>query len=85
MGGKGLNPEGLIDMNDRICGILACLALVALGGGACDGDGGGSVTVWSQTFARGDWNAGLSVKQTSDEGYIVVGRTCSYGVESTDV
>jgi len=31
--------------------------------------------VWSQTFDRGSWDAGYSVRQTADGGYIIVGET----------
>jgi len=40
---------------------------------------------WERTYGGGDWDIGFSVAQTSDGGYIVVGRTESFGAGLTDV
>lgn len=45
-----------------------------------DGD-----TLWTRTYGGMDWDWGYSVKQTSDDGYIVVGTTYSFGAGNSDV
>ncbi|MAQ74624.1 MAG: hypothetical protein CMG22_05220, partial [Candidatus Marinimicrobia bacterium] len=40
---------------------------------------------WNQTFGGSYWDEAFSVKQTSDNGYIVVGWTSSYGEGNEDI
>ncbi len=42
-------------------------------------------TLWTQTAGGSDSDAGYSVQQTSDEGYIVAGLTNSFSADSIDV
>ena len=44
-----------------------------------------SSTVWKKTLGGSDLNAGWSVQQTSDGGYIIAGLTASYGAGNRDV
>ena len=40
---------------------------------------------WNQTFGGSDDDGGSSVQQTTDGGYIIIGRTESFGNGNTDI
>ena len=42
-------------------------------------------TIWTRTYGGSDYDEGFSVAQTSDGGYIVAGKTRSFGAGSGDV
>jgi hypothetical protein len=42
-------------------------------------------TLWTKTYSRSNNDRGYSVQQTSDEGYIIAGKTGSFGVGNEDV
>lgn len=41
--------------------------------------------LWENTFGGANWDYGYSVRQTTDGGYIIAGRTVSYGAGEGDV
>ncbi len=43
------------------------------------------VEIWNRTFGGIDSDYGFSVRQTSDEGYIIAGETGSFGTSNSDV
>jgi hypothetical protein len=42
-------------------------------------------TLWTRTYGGSSTDAGYSVQQTSDSGYIITGQTFSFGVDPYDV
>jgi hypothetical protein len=42
-------------------------------------------TLWTRTYGGESWDVGFSVQQTTDEGYVIVGATDSYGTGHGDV
>jgi len=71
-------------------GYIVAGSIVSYGGGYCDvwliKTGAFGNKLWDKTFGGSDYgDCGYSVQQTTDDGYIVAGETCSYGDGSPDV
>jgi hypothetical protein len=42
-------------------------------------------TLWTKTYGGDEWDYGVSIQQTLDNGYIIAGQTESYGVGYTNI
>lgn len=87
-GGTGSDEGNSIEQTSD-GGYIITGTTASFGGGLGDvylirTDAGGN-TLWTRTYGGGSWDTGWSVKQTSDGGYVVAGRTYSFGMGSSDV
>ena len=67
--------------------MLGCISIFGMFAGGCNTDESISVSPrveWAKTFGGSGDDLAMSIQQTIDGGYIVVGLTASYGVGETD-
>jgi len=87
-GGSGIDIGGSVEQTSDGGYIISAMT-VSHGAGDSDlwlikTDSSGN-EVWDKTFGGPDSDAGVSVEQTSDGGYIIAGTTRSYGAGESDV
>jgi type II secretory pathway pseudopilin PulG len=71
--------------SSEIPGSFTLSSLPSGGGGAGGGGGGGGISLFQKTIGGTSYDHGYSIRQTSDEGYVITGTTRSFGAVFTDV